>query len=255
MPSTKNLQIANIIGLIAVLVLNTLAVTLPLAGRNTGEISDLYPNLFVPAGYAFSIWSVIYILLIIFIVLQAKGLFKKDQPAPDFVGQIGWWFVVSCVANSLWIVAWHNLLVSVSLLLMLLILFSLVQIYQRINNGGEVPFLVKLPFSIYLGWITVATVANVTAVLVASGWSGWGVSEINWTVIVLITASLIAALVVWTRKDWAYLLVIIWAFYAIVVKRQAVGNPDETIIITTIYVALAFLILLLLARIFLLKRT
>lgn len=251
MTNPKTLQISNIIGLIVVITMNTLAVVLPLAGRDTGEISDGFPNLFVPAGYAFSIWSVIYIFLILFIIFQAKGLFNQ-QTAPEYVSKIGWWFVISCVANTTWIILWHNLLIPFSLLAMLLILTSLIMIYLRLNDGETTsPLVVRLAFSIYLGWITVATVANVTTLLVDAGWNGFGISEVTWTVIVLIVASLIALAVVWTRKDIAYLAVIFWSFIAIVVKRQQVGNPEEQVIITTIYVALSVLLVALLTRLFL----
>ena len=250
--NTKTLQIANILGLILVLILNTLATTLPLAGRTTGEISDMYPNLFVPAGYAFSIWSLIYILLIIFVFQQAKGLFGKNQAAPEFVHHIGWWFFISCLANATWIIAWHNLLVPLSLLLMLGILIPLIIIYNRLNDkpGFPIPPLTKLSFSVYLGWITVATIANVTTLLVDAGWSGLGISEINWTVIMIVAATLITFAVIWTRSDLAYTLVIVWAFVAIALKRQRAAIPEETIIISTIYAAIALMALLMLTRYF-----
>ena len=251
MNKSKTLQILNILGLLSVIFVNFLANALPIAGRNTGEISDLYPNLFVPAGYAFSIWGLIYSLLIVFIVLQARGLFKAEVSAPAFVPVIGWWFVISCVANATWIFVWHNLLVVFSLIWMLLILLALIQIYLRLNQPEiESPLFVRLPFSIYLGWITVATVANATALLVHLDWNGFGLSEVSWTVIMVAVATCVALVVIWIRKDIAYMLVIIWAFIAIVVKRQAIGNPDESAIITSIYVCIALMVLALVARLF-----
>lgn len=244
--STTNLQIANLLGFITMIALNTLAITLPVAGRTTGEISDSYPNLFVPAGYAFSIWSVIYSLLLVFIILQSRHLFNKEKAGPAFVNTIGWWFVISSIANASWILAWHYLLTTLSLLIMLAILGSLIVIYQRLranSNNAPIPFFVKLPFSIYLGWITVATIANVTAVLVSIDWNGFGISEVSWTVTVLIVGGIIGSLFLWLRRDIAYVSVIIWAFWAIVVKRQAIGNPDESIIITTIYAILVLFLI------------
>lgn len=235
---TTTLQIANILGFLFTIVLNTLAVTLPIADRTTGEISDLYPNLFVPAGYAFSIWSLIYILLLVFIILQSRNLFNRDQEGPPFVQTIGWWFVISCLANGSWILAWHYLLTPLSLLIMLTILVSLIAIYERLRTAEStisIPFWVKLPFSIYLGWISVATIANATALLVSIGWNGFGITEVNWTVIMLIVGGALGALLLWLRKDIAYVLVIVWAFWAIAVKRMAAAVPEESLIISTIY--------------------
>lgn len=250
MANPRNLQIANILGLILVLVMNTLAITLPIGGRTTGEISDLYPNLFVPAGYAFSIWSLIYVLLIAFVILQAKGLLSAAS-APAYVSKIGGWFFLSCLANASWILAWHYLLVPVSVLLMLGILISLIMIYLRLDINyfrSEIPLFVRLSFSVYLGWITVATVANVTALLVSVNWSEWGLSEVTWTVLMILVATIIGLFFVWTRKDLAYIGVLIWAFVAILIKRQNAGIPDETAIITTIYVSIGLMLISFIAR-------
>lgn len=254
MNNSKTLQIANIIGLIIVLTVNALASILPIGGLTTGEVSELYANLFVPAGYAFSIWAVIYSLLIVFAIPQAKGLFNSSQEAPAYVETIGWWFVISCIANATWIFTWHYLQIPLSVLWMLLILFALIQVYIRLNNGNtESPSVVRIAFSVYLGWITVATVANVSAALVSVDWNGFGISEITWTIIALSTGTLIGLTMIWLRQDIAYIAVIIWAFIAIAVRRQAFAVPEEAIIITVIYIAIGLLILTLLGRLFIFK--
>ena len=248
---TTTLQIANIIGLIFTITLNTLAVTLPVAGRSTGEISDYYPNLFVPAGYAFSIWSLIYSLLLVFIILQSRNLFSKEKEGPKYVPVIGWWFVVSCLANGSWILAWHYLLTPLSLLIMLMLLFSLVVIYQRLRTSdvsSPISFWVKLPFSVYLGWISVATIANATALLVSLEWGGFGISEISWTVTMLLVGGVLGGLFLWLRRDLAYVGVIVWAFWAIAVKRKALAVPEETLIISTVYGVLAVFLVLAILR-------
>ncbi len=236
-----------------VLTLNTLAVALPIGGRTTGEISEMYPNLFVPAGYAFSIWSVIYLLLIIFVFLQAKGLFNTEKDTPDYIPKIGWWFVVSCVANASWILAWHYLWTFLSVLIMLGILFSLIQIYLKLDisyPNKTSPLLVRLPFSIYLGWITVATVANVTALLVSIEWNGFGISPVIWTSAMIIVATLVGTIVFWKRRDFAFVGVLIWAFTAILVKRQMINIPGESLIIYSIYLAFGLLLLTIILRLF-----
>lgn len=254
MNNSKTLQIANIIGLIIVLTVNALASLLPIGGLTTGEVSELYTNLFVPAGYAFSIWAVIYSLLIVFTILQARGFFNSSQEAPAYVETIGWWFVISCIANSTWIFTWHYLLVPLSVVWMLLILLALIMVYTRLNDGStESPAIVRIAFSIYLGWITVATVANISAALVSVNWNGFGISEITWTIIALSTGTLIGLTMIWSRQDIAYIAVLIWAFIAIAVQRQALAVPEEAIIITVIYIALGLLILTLLGRLFLFK--
>lgn len=227
MKNIKLFAIANTLGFILVLVLNALANILPINGMTTGELSDAYPNLFVPAGFTFSIWGVIYLSLIGFIVYQIKQAFSRRNAPHHFISKIGWLFFISCLANAGWIVAWHYQYVGLSLAIMLCILLSLIAIYQSLNiglkeaNSSEKVF-VHIPFSIYLGWITVATIANVTAVLVNIGWDGFGISATTWTVIMLIIGTLIGITMLRRRKDTAYALVLIWAYFGIVYKRMSI---------------------------------
>lgn len=222
--STRTLQLLNIAGFLLVLVLNGLANGLPLNGRTTGELSDLYPNLFVPAGFTFSIWGLIYLLLLVFIVYQSRSIWSKG--APDQVVQtIGIWFFISCLANASWIVAWHYLQVGLSVLIMLTILTSLIVIYRRLQIGrgadsSEKLFLVHLPFSIYLGWITVATIANITTLLVHLDLSGFWPGEIIWTGIMIGIATLIGLFFLFRNQDVPYALVLVWAFYGIAAARS-----------------------------------
>ncbi len=210
----------NFLSLILTLIMNGLANALPINGKTTGELSDLYPNLFVPAGYVFSIWGVIYLFLIVFAVFQ----YLPEYRDKGYLKEISIFFIISNLANSLWIVLWHYEAVLLSLFAMLIILGSLVLIYVRLNVGKkETPlkekFAFHVPFSVYLGWITVATVANVTALLVSIDWDGFGISPEIWTVIVLIVATIIASIIVVTREDYAYGLVPVWAFVGIFVKQ------------------------------------
>ncbi|PHN08436.1 tryptophan-rich sensory protein [Flavilitoribacter nigricans] len=221
--STRTLQILNIIGFILVITLNGLANALPINGRTTGELSDLYPNLFVPAGFTFSIWGVIYLLLLGFIIYQARGITKATSN-PEEVQTIGIWFFISCLANASWILAWHYTQVVLSVLIMLLILTSLIMIYRRlqIGNGADSSkrlFLVNLPFSVYLGWITVATIANVTTLLVDRDLSGFWLGETIWTCIMILIATGFGIFFLIKKRDVPYALVLIWAFYGITAAR------------------------------------
>lgn len=217
----------NFLACIGVIVVNGLANALPLNGMGTGELSDLYPNLFVPAGVTFSIWGIIYILLIGFCIYSIRASLSSKTDA-SFLKSVGPWFLLSCVANVLWIFAWHWQKVGLSLVVMLFLLFSLIIIYLNLNKRTEASLaellFTRLPFSIYLGWITVALIANVTALLVKTGWGGFGLSETFWTVTVIIAAVFITLLVIHTRKDVGYSLVVIWALLGIVLKRSALGD-------------------------------
>jgi hypothetical protein len=227
----KSLALLNIAGFLGTIILNFLANYLPLNNKTTGEISDQYPNLFVPAGFTFSIWGVIYLLLAIFVVYQALQAFRSADPAGhSFLPEIGRLFFISCLANMTWIVAWHFGAIGFSLLIMLTLLFSLTGIYYRLQIGRSAPeaaerWMVHLPFSVYLGWITVATIANVTAVLVQWEWGRFGLSEQFWAALMILIAVGIGFMMLFRRSDFAFAAVLAWAFYGIYSKRSA--DPSE----------------------------
>jgi len=219
-------QIGNIIAVILTIIVNGLANLLPIAGKNTGELSDNIPNLFVPAGITFAIWGIIYFLIIMFATYLAKDLFKKEKTTKPFLEKISFFFILASAANIIWIFLWHFEQILSSLLVMLVLFVSLFVMYLRLNIGKEKVSLkeklfIHVPISVYIGWITVATIANVTAVLVTIGWNGFGVSEEIWTMLVIIIAAIITILILITRKDFAYSAVIIWALIGIYVKRIA----------------------------------
>ncbi|HET6487238.1 MAG TPA: hypothetical protein VFH83_12500 [Spirochaetia bacterium] len=222
----KIVQTSNIVCFLGVLVVNTLAATVGINGRLTGALSDEIPNLFVPAGLTFSIWGVIYILLLLFTIGQARGLFSSSRTSPEGTRQVGWLFVLSSAGNIGWLLLWHFRLVGWSVLAMLLILASLVAIHQRLGTGrtpaGQAErWLFRVPFSVYLGWITVATIANVTAALVKAGWMGFGMQPQFWAVTVVVVAAVLTGAVLATRRDVAYSLVVLWALVGIAMKRSA----------------------------------
>jgi len=220
----KTTQIFNILGFIGVIIINTLANTLPINGLNTGELSDMYPNLFVPAGLTFSIWGVIYLLLLGFIVSQSLSLFN-EKPTPEFVQRIGGLFVVNCLANMAWIFVWHYQMPLIAFGIMLVILITLINIYQQLEIGKrEVStrelWTAHIPFSVYLGWISIATIANATTVLVDMGWQGGAISEGTWTIVMIIVGGMLGLLFLFTRRDVAFGLVIVWALAGINIKRS-----------------------------------
>lgn len=215
---------AVIVFLLTTLVFNALANILPINGLTTGGVSDDIPSLFTPAGYVFSIWGVIYLALILYAVFQALDA-QRSNPR---LNKTGWWFVVSCIANIAWLFSWHYLQFPLSMLAMLALLASLIIIYQLLETGcSQVTLaeqlLVRVPFSIYLGWISVATIANAAVVLLTLNWNGFGLPPQTWTAVVITVAALLGALMSWFRHDWVYGLVLVWAFTGIAVKQAA--NP------------------------------
>ncbi len=212
----------NIATALIVLAVNVLANALPLNGRTTASVSDQFPVLFVPAGYVFAIWGVIYIGWIAFAVYQAL----PSQRGNSRLERIGWLFSLANLANAAWLFAWHYEQFPLSVVLMLSLLLLLIAIYLRLDLGrtpaaAREKWFVDVPFGIYLGWISVATIANISDLLYSWRWDGWGFAPEPWTVVMLTAASAIALAMALTRADVAFLLVIAWAFVGIGVKQAA----------------------------------
>ena len=242
-------QAVNVLAVVAVIVVNGLANALPLNGQTTGEISDRFQVYFVPAGYVFSIWGVIYLGLVAFAVFQALPA-QRDNPR---LRRVGYLFAASCVANIAWLFLWHYEQFELTLAAMFALLLLLIAIYLRLEIGRVTvspveKWLVYVPFSIYLGWISVATIANVTAVLDYLGWSGWGINAEMWAVIMLAAAAGIAAAVSLTRGDVAYSLVIMWALAGIGVKHAGTPLVAVTAWVMTAFVGMMLVVGVVLSR-------
>lgn len=223
---TRFLQVANVVAFAAMIVVNALATTVGIFGWETGALSDVIPNLFVPAGLTFSVWGVLYLLVLLFTVYQARGLFSATRGAPAALKKVGWLFFLSSAANIGWLLLWHARLVALSMIPMLVLLVTLTAIHVRLGTGRTRPtaaerWFFRVPFSAYLGWITVATVANATAALVTAGWNGFGLAPEAWAVAMVAVAALLTLLMLLTRRDAAYGLVVLWALAGIALKRSA----------------------------------
>lgn len=247
--------ILNLVGYVVTLIINYLAVLLPLNGKTPPQLSAQYPNLFVPAPLTFSIWGIIYLLLGIFLVYSFVYTFRNRNMTDDsFLDKIGYWFLISCLANMAWIVAWHYEIVPLAMLLMLVILGSLIAIYQQKSIGisgasNTEKYLAHLPFSIYLGWITVATIANVTAMLVHFGVGGLGLGEPIWAVIVILVAIGITITMIFNRRDIFYGLVVAWALYGIYLERSAASDIVQSVIFASL-IGMGLILVACLAQIF-----
>ena len=233
-------QIITVIGVVATIAINALANIVPFNGQQTGAISDRFAIYFVPAGYVFSIWGLIYLGLIAFAAYQARPA-QRENPR---LRRIGGLFALASVANIVWIFLWHYEVFPATLAVMLVLLGSLIAIYLRLGTGRSPvsraeTWMVRVPFSVYLGWITVATVANATQLLYFLGWNGGAIGPEVWTVIMLAVAVGLAWLMAITRRDVAYLLVLVWAFIGIATKHAGTPVVSTAAWIATALVAAA----------------
>lgn len=216
-------QVVNLLTVLLALTVNILASTLPLNGQNTGEISDRFRVYFVPAGYVFSIWGLIYLGWIAFTIFQLLPS-QKHNPR---LRRLGYLFALSNLANAAWLFCWHYNQFGLSVIVMLALLGLLLASYLRldVNRSRVAPveyWSVDVLFSVYLGWITVATVANVSDWLYFIGWDGFGIAAQTWAVIMLAIASLLGLAMALARRDVGYLAVLVWAFVGIAVKQTGV---------------------------------
>jgi hypothetical protein len=211
-----------LIAVLATITINALANILPINGLNTGEISDRFEIFFVPAGYVFSIWSVIYLGLIAYAIYQVLPSTAENSRLSAIVLPV----IISSFANSIWIFMWHYQQFPLTLIFMIALLASLIVTYLRLGTGKtrvstQEKWLVRIPFSIYLGWVSVATIANVTQVLYFLNWNGFGISPAVWAAVMLFVGAVLAWIMALQRGDIAYLAVFIWAFIGIALKHQS----------------------------------
>lgn len=227
--------------------LNALSIIIPLGGKTTQELSDMYANPFTPIGFTFSIWSVIYTLLLIFSVIPLINTLRGKEQKNKLVNKnIGYLYAISCLLNGFWILSWQYQYVGLSVIVMLSLLVTLIKTHIELRKNTNAltwsdRYITFPAFSIYLGWISVATIANITAWTVSIGWSGWGISMIHWTSIMVVVATLLGTTLLLKYRDIFFNLVVIWALYGIMSKRMAVGPVEFASIITTTQVCMAFI--------------
>lgn len=246
------LRAANIAAFIVTVIVNSIAgSTTLIGGQLTAAVSNKYPTLVTPAGFTFSIWGIIYVLLGAFVVYSAL----PKQRSSGYVERIGWLFVLSSIFNIAWIFVWQYEVLVASVVLILGLLLSLIGIYLRLNIGkSKVPLgemlAVQLPFSVYLGWISIATIADISLTLVAYGWDGFGVAPEIWAVIIVAVALVLTMLMLGIRKDIAYALVVVWALVGISVNQ----TNTNVVLATQVGAAIAAVAILATAAFVLIKR-
>lgn len=204
-----------------VLVMNAVATALPLSGLSVGEVSRRYDTLFAPIDFTFGIWGLIYLGLTVYTYTQLV----TDNP---IIRKITPWFIAANVLNGTWIIAWRLELLWLSALILAGLLFSLIKINQVTTaQRTDLPSTIttRIPFAVYFGWVTVATIANISSFLVQLGFKeGFWLSAESWTMVILVVATLIGTATALVNSSPAYSLVLVWAFFGIYSRHT---SPSE----------------------------
>jgi hypothetical protein len=244
----KSLKWFVLLALIAMLTVNALSSILPINGVTPKEVSDRYPNLFVPAPLTFAIWGVIYILVFAY-TLYLFGLFHRrgETVNTTLLCRTGIVFIITCVLNLSWVLAWHYGLLAISFILLALFLLAMIDMRLIIQRHQPLTtkekWFVRLPFSVYFGWVTIATIAGATALLVGNGFGGLGLSEAVWTIIILVVGAVIGIATALKFRDIPYLLVLIWAYGNILnnhLSPTGFAGMYQNVIMTLIALLAAF---------------
>lgn len=217
------IRIVALVTFIVMILINLLANIIPFNGLTTGEVSASYPNLFAPAGITFAIWGLIYILLAIYL-LYLFGIFHEDKTSANesVLLKTGILFSLTSIANTAWIFSWHfdNIPLSMILITVILVILIIIRLMlKKVSLSTKEKLFISLPFSVYFGWITVATVANATTLLVSLKWNGFGISEPIWTILILLVAAFIGIATTLKLRDIPYGLVFLWAYVGILIKH------------------------------------
>jgi benzodiazapine receptor len=243
--NSKNRSIIYIVSLIFMIIVNAISILFPLGGQTVSEVTQNYYALFTPAAYAFSIWGLIYLLLLGFVIFQAQ---PQNRDA-EFIQKIGWWFPISCLLNSLWLVVWLNEWITLSVIIIVGLLISILMTYYHLQNE-YIPLkgklFVKLPFSIYAGWVSVATIVNISIYLSSVGFGGFGLSDTFWACIMIVVATFLGIALLLKYQDIAFSLVLVWAFIAIAAQQ----SDYSAIVITAWMSTIALIVIAILVNIF-----
>lgn len=242
MKNQKLIAFVNASSLVVALIVNYLATAQQIFGVSMKDQSDKYYNLFTPASYAFSIWGFIYLFLMAFVGYQFYQIAttKYDKS----ISQVGYWFAIANFGNALWIVAFMNDLLWLSMGIMVVILYSLIRItlktnMERWHAPAKTIAFVWWPISFYFGWITVATIANASALMIFIGYDGAPFSPQTWTIGLMVIATIIYLSMIWRRNMREYSLVGVWALIAIAVKNW---DSEQSIAYTALGLAIIIFI-------------
>lgn len=231
---TKYFKQITLLLVIATVAVNGLAEALPFNNISTAAISDKFSTLFTPAGYVFAIWGIIYIGWIAYAVFPFLNKKHDGQLLKAFPS-----FIIAAIANMLWLVLWHYEQLGLSVIVMLILLGSLIIVYRKLEIGitkvpKQVMWMVNIPVSIYLGWISVATIANISAFLTQIQWDRFGQPAYIWAILMIIVAAALGGLMIFLRKDMAFAGVLIWAFWGISIALAGTQETENLVILLAI---------------------
>lgn len=231
--------LVNLLGLVVTVAINALANILRFNGQTTGDVINRDPILFLPANWVFGIWGLIYAALALFVLYGLLPGGRRNER----LQRLGPLFLVSCAANWSWLFFWHWELLSLALATIVVLLLTLFLIYRRLHRGSTAPTVgerlcLRWPFSVYLAWVSVATIANATIALARAGWPGGGLAPAAWTAILLVGGGLLAAFV-GLRGDAPFAAVFVWAFVGIAVRQR---DTVSVLVAAAITAALAALV-------------
>lgn len=251
---TQKLSVLNFIALSFHILMSFLVQMKYFSGQDVGQVSLKFDTVFAPAGITFAIWGIIYISLLAFTICHIFYAFKKpdSHQVNHDTTQIGYLFVLNNIATGLWLLAWVNEQMLVSVLLILIQLITLIQISIMANIANpDRPLITKLfthiPLSIYLGWISIATIANVSAFFKSSGWTD---SESLWTIVMIGVACLLSLFIILIKRNIFFGFVVLWALYGIILKRRQIDVVQYENIINAAYAAIFIVILAIGIRLF-----
>ncbi|NNE25304.1 MAG: tryptophan-rich sensory protein [Saprospiraceae bacterium] len=237
----SSIPLLNILFYLGLIAANYFAVQMPFFGKTPGDVSDLYPNLLTPADFAFSIWSVVYILLALFGYQNLKARTNKKEKIPNEIKAIGWLFMLSCILNFAWLLVWQSQHIAWSFIIIFLLWINLILIYYRLSQIKNARWQYSIPFSVYLAWVCVAALANLNILLIDSGFEFFGMEEAYWTATLIGIGILGTYLVLSLSKDIWFTLVLIWAYFGMYVKNKAL-EPEATAVTSMCLIAFACLI-------------
>ena len=248
----KKIQaLINVLLFIGMVWVNALANILPINGYNTGQVSAFYPNFFVPAGFTFSIWGLIYLLLAGFVITSLVSVFANiNASAEEAIKRASPLFQITCLLNAGWIIAWHYLYLEISLVIMLAFLVMLIKTYLRIqplktNFNFFIRVWIYHAFVVYLAWISVAAIANFTALFVGLGWQGNPFPAELWAILLICVALLLGIFFVGKLKEPAFGFVLSWAFLGIYSAQMKASKEVGIIAALSVCLLLALTITIL----------
>jgi hypothetical protein len=224
----------NLFSYLSLVIFNFLAIRIPFFGRTPGNVSDLFPTLLTPAEFAFKIWWLIYVLLGVFAFYQIKSRPNEKEKIPKEVSAIGWLFFISCILNFVWLLTWQSMHIEWAFLSIFGLWIILITINYRLTILGNTHWAYRIPFSVYLGWVCVAALANLNIILINLDFGFFGLTEESWTALLIGIGVCGTFLILYLNQDLTFTLVLIWAFYGIHEKNYQLSNGENVIVSATI---------------------